>query len=488
MKHARKLVSILLVLAMALTLGVAAFAAETGATTGSITVTNPKKDANDQYATYTAYKIFDLVYNDNAHTYTIDETSAWYSVVTDFIAANSDLGLELQDYTEGKKLVNAEEAFDETAAAAFAAYLKANQPAGATAAATLNEDNSFTATGLDLGYYFVDSNLGTLCSLDSTNALAEITEKNEVPQVDKEVEEDSDKSWGNRNDADLGQTVNYKTTITVAAGNEGYILHDKMTNLTLVDNSIVVTVDGAKVEAAGNYSVITPCSDDCTFEIEFEDSYIVTLASGTEIIVTYSAVVNDDAPIATALPNETWLNYGEKSEFESTHSKTETFVWEFGVNKIIAGTTNPLAGAKFTLSKSEDGSNPLTFTQAETVYTYDEEGTVTEFETTETGNISIKGLDADTYYLTETAAPAGYNMLTAPIKVVIDHDGNVFFDDAEEADTDKIVEVENNTGTELPETGGMGTTILYIIGGLLAVGAIVLLVSKKRMSMADAAE
>ena len=479
MKHAKKLVSILLVLAMALTLSVAAFAAGDG----TIKIEN----ANDK-ATYTAYKIFDLAYDEtnNAYTYTINTTSKWHSVISDFITENPGIGLSLEEYQTGVKLVKTTEAFGEDDAATLAAYLKTHQPEGATVAATLNKANSFEATGLELGYYFVDSNLGTLCSLDSTNKTASIREKNEVPEIEKEVQEDSNNAWGTENDADLGQIVNYKTTITVAAGNEGYVLHDTMTGLTLNSGSVKVTVGGAEIASAGNYTLSVNCSDGCAFEIEFEDSYIATLAAGTDIVVTYSATVNADAKIAEANPNETWLKYGEESEFESTHKKTETFVWEFGVNKIIAGTTTPLAGAKFTLSKSADGSAPLGFTKNGTVYTYSTAGTVTEFETTETGTFSVKGLDADTYYLTETEAPAGYNKLKAPIAVVIDNDGNVTFDGS--AEDDKIVDVENNTGAELPETGGMGTTVLYVIGALLVVGAIVLLVSKKRMSMAEAAE
>lgn len=480
MKHAKKLVSILLVLAMALTLSVAAFAA--AGDPGTIKIENALTNTE-----YNAYKIFDLEFdNENdIYTYTIETGSPWYSTVSAFIAKTEGISLKTKD--ADTMIVEATDAFDEAAAAEFAKELKAANVT-ATADATLNATNGYTAS-VPYGYYFVDSNLGTLCELRNTNPTATISEKNEVPEIKKEVQEDSDSKWGAKNDADLGQVVDFKATIKVKTGAENYVMHDKMSDgLTFDSSTVKVFVDNTAITAgADTFTVKTSDLEhnDCDFEIVFSNAWIADKA-GKDIVVEYSATVNENAVIAgEGNPNETWLDYGE--EFSTEESVTTTFVWEFGVSKVIAGTTTPLAGAKFTLSKSENGT-PLTFTQAGTVYTYSAAGSVTEFETTDSGKFSVKGLDADTYYLTETEAPAGYNKLNAPIKVVINNDGKVFFDDETTADADKIVEVENNTGTQLPETGGMGTTVLYVIGALLVVGAIVLLVSKKRMSMAEAAE
>ena len=99
--------------------------------------------------------------------------------------------------------------------------------------------------------------------------------------------------------------------------------------------------------------------------------------------------------------------------------------------------------------------------------------------TTDSGKFTIKGLDADTYYLTETQQPAGYNKLSAPIKVVIDGEGNITIGTA--TTTATTVEVENHTGSLLPSTGGSGTTLIYILGAVLVLGSSVVLITKKRI-------
>ena len=162
-------------------------------------------------------------------------------------------------------------------------------------------------------------------------------------------------------------------------------------------------------------------------------------------------------------------------------------------------TETALSGAKFTLSKNTDGSKPIALvSEGNNVYRVaktGETGTVTEITTDANGKFTIQGLDADTYYLTETAAPAGYNKLAAPIKVMIDNNGNVTYatkttangeyGNAVAADASLGIKVLNQSGTELPSTGGMGTTIFYVLGSILVVAAVVLLVTKKRMSASD---
>lgn len=105
--------------------------------------------------------------------------------------------------------------------------------------------------------------------------------------------------------------------------------------------------------------------------------------------------------------------------------------------------------------------------------------TVTEVTTPDSGKFTIKGLDADTYYLTETQQPDGYNKLSAPIKVVIDEEGKISVGDpGTEATT---VEVENKSGTILPSTGGNGTSLIYFLGAVLALVSGVVLITKQRM-------
>ena len=152
-------------------------------------------------------------------------------------------------------------------------------------------------------------------------------------------------------------------------------------------------------------------------------------------------------------------------------------------------TETALADATFTLSKNADGSDPIelvSVSQDDTtgdIYRVAKENEaagitkITEITTTDSGKFTIKGLAADTYYLTETQQPAGYNKLSAPITVVIDENGNITVG----ANNVDEVKVENNTGSILPSTGGSGTTLIYILGAVLVLGSSVVLITKKRM-------
>ena len=94
-------------------------------------------------------------------------------------------------------------------------------------------------------------------------------------------------------------------------------------------------------------------------------------------------------------------------------------------------------------------------------------------ETTEAGEFFVYGLDAGTYELVETQAPTGFNKMTEPTEVTISKDAETGIANIEE------VTVENLTGLQLPSTGGMGTTVLYIVGGVLVLGAIIFLVRRR---------
>ncbi len=161
-------------------------------------------------------------------------------------------------------------------AAAFAklaqAYAKNNSIANQ--GSTKATDATVTFTGLELGYYLLDSSLGTLCSLDTTNPRVTIHEKNQVPTNEKTVEEDSNNQYGSVNDADIGQTVNFKSTITLPKGSENVVFHDTMSKgLTLDASSIKVYTDADMTTELGtdNYAVVTTdLTDGCTFEVSFE--------------------------------------------------------------------------------------------------------------------------------------------------------------------------------------------------------------------------
>ncbi|MFR2178515.1 MAG: SpaA isopeptide-forming pilin-related protein [Blautia obeum] len=358
------------------------------------------------------------------------------------------------------------------------------------------ESNTVKFEGISLGYYVVDSSAGTLCSLTTTNPTVTIQEKNGVPSVEKKVQEDSTSVWGDNNTADIGQTVNFQTTITAQSGAQNYVLHDKMdAELTFGINSVQVKLkkNGEETDnevETSKYEVKNSGLEDsnpCTFHVEFKKEFCDTLKADDKIIVTYSATLDDDAVPKTEYKNETWLKYGDNNE--TNHGVTKTKTFELPVFKYTKDGTDEkaLAGATFTLSKNQNGTDPINLVKtsaenaAEGTYRVARTGEtgVTTVTTPSSGKFTIKGLDADTYYLTETKQPDGYNKLSAPIKVVIAENGNITIG----TDTTVVTEVKvlNNTGTILPSTGGNGTSLIYFLGAVLALVSGVVLITKQRM-------
>ena len=519
MKHARKLASLLLALVMVLSLATTAFAEGTN----TITVKNAVKDQ-----TYKLYKMLDLIVNDAHTAYSYTVNSAWTNF---FKAAEGEnlagkgltyVNIDAQGYVTWKD--SADVAAFAKDAEEFAKNLSVLQTYKPTA------DGDFIFNNLEAGYYLVTSTLGTKATVGTTpsDPNPAIQEKNQAPTNVKTVEEDSkvgvagQEPWGTTNDADIGQTVNFKSTITAQPGAENYVFHDTMsTGLTLdkasikVNNVAVTDAQGNDV-SGDNYTVSYPSgegSDGCTFEIAFAQEYLNTITNTTTITITYSATLNENAAIAgTGNINTSKLSYGDSSNTKYTPARqTTTNTWDFNIFKYTKNAQNqevPLSGAKFTLSKNANGSEPISliattevgnseheedeveiFTLSDTTMTYrvakEGETGVTEFEVGSDGKVIVQGLDAGTYYLTETQAPAGYNKLPSAIKVTIDSAGNVKKDAGTEALANKTVKVENQAGTLLPSTGGMGTTIFYVLGSILAIGAAVLLVTKKRMNAVD---
>ena len=166
-------------------------------------------------------------------------------------------------------------------------------------------------------------------------------------------------------------------------------------------------------------------------------------------------------------------------------STTSTYTFKLPVFKYTGVEKKGLGKAKFTL-KNANGSDSIKFVKVsdeteDTELTYrvaktGEENTVTEITTPSSGKFTIQGLDADTYLLTEEEQPKGYNKLASPITVVIEANGKVKIDTSYVS----VVEVENKTGTILPSTGGMGTTIIYMVGVVLVIGSGIVLLSKKK--------
>ena len=483
MKHAKKLASLLLALIMVLSMSVTAFAAQEGELTGgSITI---DKAVNGQ--TYSIYQILYLESYDAASgAYAYKANSAWETWLK---TQTTYVSIDDQGYVTWVEGASAAD----FAKAAQAEATKVGSTITADESKEKKENETLTFSNLKLGYYLVDSTLGTLCSLDTTNPSVIIKEKNAEPTNEKTVEEDSTGNYGEKNDADIGQTVNFKSEITAQAGAQNYVFHDKMSAGLTFGTVTGITLNGTAVDAS-NYEVKTSGLEDpnpCTFHVVFTQEFCDTLKANDKIVISYTATVNKDAVVAgEGNDNKSWLKYGENGDYSTTPSETKTYTWDVDVYKYTMDgeTKTPLAGAEFTLSKNSDGTDPIALVaEGNNVYRVATEAEIkdttvttdTKITTDDTGKFTIKGLDSDTYYLTETAAPAGYNKVAGSITVVIDSEGNTKVN----GNVVNEVEVLNQTGTELPGTGGMGTTIFYVLGSILLIGAAVLLVTKKRMSV-----
>ena len=476
----KKLFTIIMVAAMLLTLAVSAFAAGTG----SITI-----NGVGTTTTYEIYKLLDLEsYNTATGAYSYKVDSAW----TGFFATPEALAYVAID---GAGYVTWTAAEDDDTVAAFSklalAYAKANSIAPVKSSETPGDfvitGTSGKFSGLELGYYLVDSTMGALCGLTTTNPDASINAKNGTPTIDKQVKEDSTNQWGDTNTADIGQTVEFRVTINVHAGAENYILHDKMSagltfnNVSKIEHVIPGT--GTHDVDAAKYTVVdSGLTDDCTFEVRFTKEFCDLLETNDKVIVYYSAMLNRNAIVAnTGNPNETWLDYGEESH--TTHDTTNTFT--FGFDLIKTDSQNALIdGAQFKIYDAETGGNEVEVVLMADGETYrrareDETGVPIVVKN---GKVRVVGFDNGTYYLEETVSPEGYNKLTARQKFIIsDANLDAVFNDGIYS-TGSGVHVVNKTGNMLPETGGLGTALFVIIGGIAMLGCGVVLFTKKRMS------
>ena len=479
MKLSRKILSLVLALVMVMGLAVTAFAEGGGETTtkpGSITITNARNGE-----TYNAYQILYLEsYDPVKGTYAYKANPAWeewLKTQTTYVSFNP------QGYVTWVKDARAADF-----AKAAKGQLSSKTP---DKSVTPTANGQATISNLKLGYYLVDSTVGALCELNTTKPSVEITDKNQTPTIVKKVQEDSDETWGDVNDADIGQIVNFQSTVSAKPGARNYVVHDKMVSQLEFD-SVTSIKAGSATLAEDDYTVVrTGLNDDCTFHIVFTQTYLDSITADTDIVINYTAKLTSDAVAGTGYVNETWLDYGDSQHTE--HDTTTTYTWKLPIYKyhMDGETKTALAGAEFILYKGSEESNRD--------YAQVTDGKLTGWTTTKAnatklvsdadGKITVEGLDADTYYLEETKAPGGYNKLAGPVKVVIFHtvtdEGAHMTNTLKQDGTDVAkVEIENKSGTELPSTGGIGTTIFYVLGSILVIGAVVLLITKKRMSAA----
>ena len=433
--------------------------------TGSITINKAVVDE-----TYSIYRILDLeTYDKGANHYIYRANANFEAFITStegqkyLVAQNSNgTGATYYVWKTGADVV-------EFSKAALA-WAKANNvtPVDSKKATstTVKFDN------LPLGYYLVDTTTGSLLNLTTTNPNAVIKEKNTVtPKVDKNVKEDSTAAYGKTNDATIGDTIDFKATITTGAGYTKYVLRDTMSaGLTFNADSVNVKVGDTTVDTS-NYTV-TPNKDGYTFVVEFKDSYIVTLPKNTKIEVYYTATLNENAVVeGNGNPNELDLAYGENNTTDKVKTTTYTYAFDLVKND---KDKNQLEGAKFKLLDKTDKEIKVVLVDVtKNIYRVavgNEEGVLIVV-----GKATIEGLDADEYQLEEVEAPVGYNKLTSTVKFTITgKNGNNTYERVSN-------EVINYTGSQLPETGGMGTTLFLTLGSILVIGFGLLLVTKLRV-------
>ena len=494
-KAMKKLMAALLAVAMVCAMAIPAWA-DGGAThnsssaDGKITIKNA---VNGQ--TYKIYRILDLQYNGTANSFRYVKNTKWGTFVDTQTAYLTVDANNVVTWKEGVSAENDGTAIKELAKAA-GKYVKDNTTSLADDGSKVAASGTVTFDRLPLGWYLVVSDLtnDAICSIDTTAKEVTIKEKNGVPTVTKEVEYASG-SWGQGNDGNVGDTVNFQTTIYVTDGNPtNYILHDEMSNgLDFKEDSIVVKKND---ERFTDYTKETP-TDGCTFEIKFNKD---SLQPNDKVVVTYSATINNDAVVGTTgNENVTWLKYGDNGE--TTHGKTKTYTWSFNIFKYFTDSNNEkqyLANVEFVLYRknADDKAEYAQFNSNNKLTGWTEaENEATKLKTNATSTVAVEGLDAGTYFLKEITTPGGFNGLTSDVEVKITSSCNILtgatyaveykmvneegFTDTDEQE--KVVTIENKRGTTLPGTGGIGTTIFYVVGGGLMVAAAILLITKKRM-------
>ena len=488
-KTFKKLMAALLAVALLCAMAVPAFAAEgasgTSSGNGSITINNARANA-----VYKAYKMFDVISSKTENgetTYVYKVDSAWETFFKtgagkDYITVDAH---GQPNWNTNKNSTNKSDDLEPFAEAALS-YASTSNISVTGTGRTSGTDGSevvVTINNLPLGYYVIDTSVGALCSLGTVgDNNATIEEKNAIPTINKTI--DTDKTT---NDAAIGDTVNYTVTINAKKGATNYELVDTMTKgLTFKQNSLTVKVNGVAIDSSNYDLTVDSAASDgsVTFHVKFKQTYLDTLTSDTTIVVSYQAEVNKDALIYnSANTNTAKLKYGNTSTVES---QTTTYSYKFDLVKTDS-TNKLLTGAKFVLHKTETGSNDLVSFIKVSANNYrvadstELDSATTEIVVEDKGAVTISGLNKVSYWLEETKAPDGYNLLLNRQKVDMTQSSNYTAIVTGDTYTKDGVQVINNAGATLPSTGGMGTTLFYVIGGGLMVAAVVLLVTKKRM-------
>ena len=494
MKKLKRMMAVLLAMVMALAMSVTVFAAEGQ---GSLKV---KVNANNalEGQTLNVYKLFDLSVSGTNYAYTVNET--YKDGIIDALSLTEE-----DPEPDSAALYNAiselEEGDIQDFAEAFTAYALTNDlTETGTSGKIESAEAEYTFDNLDYGYYLVYQTgtkelQSSLVSVDKAEG-TEVDLKGEAPSITKDAQNTAGTSIAS---VEIGQIVKYVITGTIpdTTGYDQYqyIIHDTLTDgLDFVDQSGTEPSDtnysvSVQIGSGGatQPSATLSGGDNRTMELDLSQWIRDNQASkGQTFTVTYYAKVNSDAVVTTN--NSASLEYGNDPDNTITttpvQEKTPTFPLQ--IKKFATG-VEYLDGATFRIYRSEtdaqQNQNPIAVTGSNGSYTVNPVQTggslsydmVSSNADVGTGfNLKLNGLAAGDYWIVETQAPEGYNGVTAPIKVTVtvsgDNDVNNWtISKNDKAETDKVIDIENSTGTILPGTGGMGTILFTVIGVALVI-------------------
>lgn len=409
----KRFFSFMMSLVLVFSLGVTAFAAEN---TGTITITNATVDKE-----YSVFKIFGATFNGTSTTYTIKPGDPFFE---DLFGADGNVKNDYFEYHASTGVITRKDGKnDEQLIAYLTGLVKDKKPTVDPITAT-SETVEFT--GLEYGYYVITSTLGAAVTIDEVKPTAEVIDKNQkITDLEKLIWDEDANKWVKASSSNVGDVVNFKVTFTASNYNgetkiEMYTIRDTLSSAWAdIDTDNIKVKVGDKTLAAGDFTVTPTLTDGVTIGFKLEIPWVddntkeFKYASPVDVEVTYSATVLDAA--ASADPANKNNQNSVTSDWDSEGDNTTTKVYNMGFTK-VDGTdaTKTLAGAKFELYSDKDCEVSVNVkeTDIKGVYTVTtESGFTNEVVTPEGGKVVIMGLKEGTYYLKETKAPDGYNLM-----------------------------------------------------------------------------
>ena len=447
MKKLSKVLVLVLSAIMVLAMSASVFAAPTEKPgTGSITI-KPPANANGTIE-YKIYKVFDATVNGDAVAYKLLPGCTDTDVPDGFTAVRgyiTSAPASLEDTTTAFKNYNKKVLVDTV---------------------TTTGTTAGVSESLDPGYYYVETSSGAAVMVQAGGTTT-IDDKNVLSEVKKSAGTQYSDS-AKKAIAAVGTDQPFTVQITKKHGATKLSYKDTLTNMTY-NGDVVVTVNGETVSPGENTFSVTGEEGDATFTVAFVDAYVKGLADNAVITLNYSAKVTSAALSTNPAKNEAELTTDSDNKFTD---EVQVYNAKVTVNK-VDDKNQPLPGAKFKL-KNAAGKYYAGATAAGAA-NWTDAGVEVEAVSKDGAYVAeFLGLGAGTYTLEESTVPAGYNKAADQTITVSDSDYTT-------TNLEKTAKVVNESGAVLPATGGIGTTIFYVLGSLLVVGCGIVLISRKRM-------